>query len=139
MTMTSQDELTARIHAAKTALAALGECRPGRVTEQYNVCGTPGCRCKADPPQKHGPYYQLSYTRHGRGRTESVPAQDLAVVETQLQNYQQLRTLVDEWIDASIELDRLRRLRTPQTSPDNPAHDCIPKHQTAPHQPSENP
>ena len=43
---------------------------PGSLREQYNVCGKAGCRCK-DPkkPQKHGPYYQLSYTWRGKSST----------------------------------------------------------------------
>ena len=48
---------------SKCDLAALGDLRPGSLSIQYNVCGSPGCRCKADPPVKHGPYYQVSYTR----------------------------------------------------------------------------
>lgn len=112
-TMTSEAELTRRIQAAKGQLAALGDLRPGTLSEQYNVCGTPGCRCKADPPQKHGPYHQLSYTRNGRSRTEPVRPEDLATVEAQIHNYQQLRALVDDWVDASIALDRLRRTGKP--------------------------
>jgi len=36
-------------------------------------------------------------------RREDVPA-----VRTQLRNYQRLRTLVDTWISAGLELSRLR-------------------------------
>ena len=42
----------------------------GSLSRQYNVCSSPGCRCKASPPRKHGPYYQLSYTRNGKSTTE---------------------------------------------------------------------
>lgn len=80
---------------------------------QYNVCGTPNCRCKADPPRKHGPYNQLSYTRNGKSRTESIRPEHLAQVRSQLRNYQKLRDLVEEWVEASIELDRLRRTGKP--------------------------
>lgn len=107
--MTSEAEITRRIRAIKTRLAALGALRPGTLSEQYNVCGNPTCRCKADPPHKHGPYYQLSYTRNGRSRTESVRPEDLAAVRSQIRNYQSLHTLIDQWVDASIQLDRLRR------------------------------
>lgn len=49
-----------RIQQIKAELGALGEMRPGSLSEQYNVCGKPNCRCK-DPknPQRHEPYYQL--------------------------------------------------------------------------------
>lgn len=107
--MPSETELIERIRQIKDHLVTLGDLRPGSLSEQYNVCGTPGCRCKADPPHKHGPYYQLSYTRKGRSRTESVRAEHVADVKAQIAAYQQLRALIDAWVDAGIELDRLRR------------------------------
>lgn len=114
--MSNETELSDRIHAIKDQLAGLGDLRPGTLSEQYNVCGTPGCRCKADPPQKHGPYpyHQLSYTRRRRSRTESVRPEHLTEVQAQLATYRRWQALLDQWIEASIELDRLRRAGTRQ-------------------------
>ncbi len=111
-----QTALQHRIDAIKAALAALGPLRPGTLSRQYNVCGTPGCRCKDDPAQRHGPYHQLSYTWHGRSRSEFVREPEIARVREQLGNYARLRALVDQWLDAAIELARLERqhLRYPQ-------------------------
>lgn len=108
--------LPRRIAQIKDGLARLGPLRPGTLTQQYNVCGTPHCRCKADPPEKHGPYYQLSYTWQGQSRSESVLAKEVERVREQLRNYQRLRALVDQWIGSGIELARLERraLRYPQ-------------------------
>ena len=108
--MATEAEIVRRIERIKVDLAHLGDLRPGSLSLQYNVCGNPNCRCKADPPQKHGPYYQLNYFRHGRSRTGLVHPEHLAQVRSQIQNYQKLKLLLDQWIDASIELDRLRRL-----------------------------
>lgn len=108
--------LQRRIHAIQRQLATLGRLRPGTLSQQYNVCGTPGCRCKADPPEKHGPYYQLSYTWHGKSRTNFVREQDLEQVHSEIAAYEQLRRLVDEWIDSALEIARLERelRRNPQ-------------------------
>jgi hypothetical protein len=114
MTTTRESAIVRRIQTTKERIAALGDLRPGTLSEQYNVCGTPNCRCKADPPQKHGPYHQLSYTRNGRSRSESVRSEDLDDVRAQIRNYEQLRALIDEWVGASIELDHLRRSKTRQ-------------------------
>jgi Family of unknown function (DUF6788) len=92
-----------RIEAIKAELARLGSLRPGHLSRQYNVCGNPRCRCKADPPRKHGPYYQLSYTWQGRSRTEFVRREDLPTVRQQVRNYQRLRALVENWIAAELE------------------------------------
>ena len=70
--------LQRQIEKVKRDLAALGDLRPGSLSTQYNVCGSPGCRCKADPPVKHGPYYQVSYTRKGKSSTKLVKKEDLA-------------------------------------------------------------
>jgi hypothetical protein len=55
-----------QIEKIKRDLVALGDLRPGSLSTQYNVCGTPRCRCKASPPEKHGPYYQISFARNGK-------------------------------------------------------------------------
>lgn len=46
----------------------------GSLLKVANRCGTPGCRCKADPPQLHGPYWQWS--RKISGKTVSIRLTD---------------------------------------------------------------
>ena len=99
--------LDAQIRAIQRELATLGELRPGTLTRQYTVCGSPGCRCKARPPQKHGPYYHLSYTRHGRGGTRLIKPADLATVRAAVATYARLKRLVDRWIDLATECSDL--------------------------------
>ncbi len=100
--------LEAQIAKLKQAIIRLGDLRPGKLSQQYNVCGKADCRCKADPPQKHGPYYQLSFTRNGKSSTQFVRKEDLVVVRQQLKNYQRLRELIDRWITLGTKLSRLR-------------------------------
>ena len=77
-------------------------------SSRYNVCGTPGCRCNATPPEKHGPYYQVSFTRKGKSSSKFVRKEDLADVRRELKNYELMKTLVDRWIDLATELSNLR-------------------------------
>lgn len=107
--MRTVEQIDRRIAAIKRALTQLGPLRPGSISRQYNICGTPGCRCKADPPEKHGPYHQLNFTWHGRSHTEFVREHDLAEVATELDNYQRLRALSEEWIALGIERAALLR------------------------------
>ncbi len=100
--------LEGQIARIKREIARLADLRPGSLSEQYNVCGKPGCRCKASPPKKHGPYYQLSYTRKGKSSSRFVRRQDLAAVKQHLKNYARLRNLVDSWIELATELSNLR-------------------------------
>jgi len=105
----SQRSLQAKIGKIKEEIMALGlELQPGVLTQQYNVCGSPGCRCKADPPQKHGPYYQLSFTRKGKSRTQFVRRHELNLVQEQVRNYQRLKKLTDRWVALGMALSRLR-------------------------------
>ena len=98
-----------RIDAIKRQIAALGRLRPGTLSQQYNVCGNPTCRCKADPPHKHGPYYQLSYTWRRKSRTHFVREQDRPQIQREVANYERLRALISDWIDAALEIARLER------------------------------
>lgn len=112
--------LKAQIAAVKRDLARLEELRPGSLSRQYNVCGSPGCRCKAKPPQKHGPYYHLSYTRKGKGGTRLVNKRDLPAIRAALANYARLRNLIDRWIDLGTELSDLYLQRPhPRATPRN--------------------
>ncbi|MDQ2710518.1 MAG: hypothetical protein M3Z25_24150 [Actinomycetota bacterium] len=71
----------------------LGFIAPGSVIERYTACGSPGCRCHADPPARHGPYYQ--YTRKLAGKTLTR-----RLDPAQVQLYR-------EWIANRRHLDRL--------------------------------
>ncbi|MGH7644506.1 MAG: DUF6788 family protein [Gemmatimonadales bacterium] len=95
--------LDAQIRAIQRELATLGDLRPGTLTRQYTVCGSAGCRCKARPPQKHGPYYHLSYTRHGKGGTRLIKPANVATVRAAARTYTRLKCLVDRWIDLATE------------------------------------
>jgi len=96
--------LEKEIEAIKRQLVAIGDLRPGSLSKQYNVCGNPNCRCKEDPPRKHGPYYQLSFTRKGRSQTQFVKKAHVATVKKQMRNYGRLRSLVDRWIELSTQV-----------------------------------
>jgi hypothetical protein len=103
-------KLQKRIQHIKKKLSELGDLRPGSLSMQYNVCGNPTCRCKrTDNPVKHGPYYQISYTRKGRSKTEFVKSEDVKEVKLQLINYQLFKKLIDEWVEVSLEIARLRK------------------------------
>jgi hypothetical protein len=107
----SEAQMERQIEKVKRDLAALGDLRPGSLSTQYNVCGSPGCRCKATPPKKHGPYYQISYTRKSKSSTKFVRKEDLPAIRKQLKNYERMKLLVDRWIELSTELSNLRLTR----------------------------
>jgi hypothetical protein len=102
------------LHRIQAQLAQLRPGLPGSLSEQWNVCGTPGCQCK-DPhqPKKHGPYHQLSFTVAGRSSTLFIPKQDVAEVRRRLKRYQQFKTLTTAWVQACLALARTQGFRSP--------------------------
>ena len=108
-----QATLQRPIEKVKRDLAALGDLRPGSLSTQYNVCGSPGCKCKADPPVKHGPYFQVSYTRKGKSSTKFAKKEDLPEVRKQLKNDERMKLLIEKWIDLAMELSILRLTKKP--------------------------
>jgi len=101
-----------RIKEIKRELSEIESIHPGSVSEQYNICGTPGCRCK-DPknPQKHGPYYQLSYGWRGKSSSLFVRAERVALMKEKVSNYKRMQALVKEWVDLAMEVERQERAK----------------------------
>jgi hypothetical protein len=97
-------QLEARIERIKREIVKLDRIHPGSLSQQYNVCGQPQCRCKAKPPQRHGPYHQVSFAWRGKNTSRFIRKDDLARVTRELKNYQRLRKLIGQWIDLSMEL-----------------------------------
>ena len=89
--MTTRDE--SRLETLKASLADLGPIRRGTVLRRFRRCGRPGCRCQADPPQLHGPYYE--WTRKVKGKTVSV-----SVTKEQAR-------LLKQWIANARRLDKI--------------------------------
>jgi len=89
--MTTRDEH--RYRALKESLADLGPIRRGSVLHRLAPCGKPGCRCHADPPQLHGPYY--NWTRKVKGKTVTV-----RVTEEQAR-------LLNQWIANARRMDKI--------------------------------
>lgn len=102
-------QIETEISSIKNGLMTLGELRPGSLSKQFNVCGTPGCKCKdKEDPKKHGPYYQISYCRKGKSSSAFVRPEFVAEVEQQLATYKRLMELVNRWVDLGLEHSQLK-------------------------------
>src|SRR2546430_3589051 len=83
------------IRRKRADLSASAAGRPGSPPRQYK-----------DPKNKRGAYYQLSYTRERKSRTEYVPRPCLPEVRREIRHYKRFKILTDEWVDLSIEQSR---------------------------------
>src|ERR1039458_4753194 len=70
--------------------------RPGSLTRQYK-----------DPQHQAGAYWQISYTRRMKSRTEYVRREWVKEIHRQTVTHKRFKRLVDKWIDLSIGHSRL--------------------------------
>ena len=117
--MTALTQVERRIARLHRQLLELEPLHPGSITEQYNVCGQLGCRCK-DPkkPQRHGPYYQLSFTWQGKSSTRFLRPEQVEPMRQKVANYKRLRELMNEWVSLGVELERAERARAKERDGD---------------------
>jgi hypothetical protein len=89
-------QIEQRIGRIKEELQQIGPMRPGSLTRQYK-----------DRQHKAGGYWQISYTRRMKSRTEYVRAEWVAEIRRQIAAHKRFKRLVDQLIDLGIEHSRL--------------------------------
>jgi hypothetical protein len=94
--MAMSPEQRAERRRLTAALAKIGPVVPGTLLQRSMHCGKAGCRCHAEPPQLHGPYW--FWTRKVNNKTVSQVLSDEQVAEYQewFDNERRLRALVAE-------------------------------------------
>ena len=114
------DKLEAERKQLLARIAALGDLRPGSLTETYVTCGKANCRCKQGRHYRHGPHWLLTYTVDGKTRTRSIPATELEATRAQIAECQRLREWVAQLIAVSTDLcqGRLQQRRQAAAVPD---------------------
>src|ERR1700681_154919 len=84
------------IDRIKRALLEIGPMRRVPLPRQYK-----------DPQHHTGAYWQISYTRQMKSRTEYVRPEWVKEIRRQTATHKRFKRLVDQWIDLSIEHSRL--------------------------------
>lgn len=85
---------TRSIAAELAAIARSGRVLPGTITKRRTRCGNPRCRCMADPPEPHGPYYQ--WTRKVTAKTVGrwLGSDQAAEYDQWVDNHRRMRVLL---------------------------------------------
>ena len=89
-------QIERRIERIKAVLNRIGPMRPGSLTRQYK-----------DRKNKVGAYWQISYTRQMKSRTEYVREECVPEVRRQIATHKRFKRLIDQWIDLDIERSKL--------------------------------
>lgn len=94
------ERVRADYEAAKARVAEIGFTCEGSLTLRYTSCKNPNCRC-ADPDQRHGPYWQISWKTNGKTVSKMLPAADAALYEEWITNRRALEQILNEMRDLS--------------------------------------
>ena len=89
-------QIEQKIVRIKEELGKIGPMRPGSLTRQYR-----------DPENGAGAYWQISYTRDMKGRSEYIRREWVAEIRRQIATHKRFKHLIDQWVDLSIEHSKL--------------------------------
>ena len=89
-------------------LATIGLIHSGSLTRRYTRCATPGCKCHADSPQPHGPYYQWSAKVNGKTVTRRLSASEAELYEEWIANDRRLRDLIQQMRQIAAKATELK-------------------------------
>lgn len=91
------DQIERKMVKIQEALGRIGPLRPGSLTRQYR-----------NPREHTGAYWQISYTRRMKSHTEYVRPEWVPEIRKQIAAYKRLMSLIERWIDLSIERSKLQ-------------------------------
>lgn len=93
-----------RLHAdyeqAKARIAEIGFTCEGSLLERHTTCNNPNCRC-ANPDQRHGPYWQLSWKEGGKTVSKLLSPEDAAIYQEWINNRRRLEGALEQMRDLS--------------------------------------
>lgn len=89
-------------------LADIGYIRAGSIALRHNRCGKPNCRCHADPPQLHGPYWQWTTKVDGKTINRRLTPAQAELYSEWIDNDRRLRALIEQMREVAAKATELR-------------------------------
>lgn len=77
-------------------IADVGLIAAGSVTRRFTRCTSPGCRCNAEPPSPHGPYWQWTAKVDGKTVTRRLTPREAELYQEWIRNDRRVRSLLDQ-------------------------------------------
>ncbi len=75
-------------------LAGIGYIASGSLAQRYTRCGKPTCRCRADPPRLHGPYWHWSAKVEGKTLNKRLTEREARLYLEWIANDRKARSLL---------------------------------------------
>lgn len=105
----------AKRHAAPEPAAAIplaavftttDHALPGTLARRFMRCGKTNCRCKADPPVLHGPYWHWTRTIAGKTQSRTLTEEQAQRYQPWFDNARSLRELLTDLEERSLQAFR---------------------------------
>jgi hypothetical protein len=77
-------------------IAQIGIVAAGSVTRRYTRCPSVGCRCNADPPTPHGPYWQWTAKVNGKTVTKRLTDREAQLYQEWIGNDRRIKNLLNQ-------------------------------------------
>jgi hypothetical protein len=102
-------QMQVRIACIKEELQAIGDMRPGTLSQQYR-----------DGKNKLGAYHQLSYTYKMKSRTDYIRQNYVEVVRSEVEQYKRFKELTEEWLELAMQVSKEKMKFMRETTPKKP-------------------
>lgn len=97
------DDLLECLERYKAEVTEIGVVLRGSVVERWMPCGKSGCRCQAEPPQLHGPYYQWTTKVRGKTKTLRLRPDEVPTFKRWIAEGRRLDEVLTKWRQACLE------------------------------------
>lgn len=124
MARTDNDKVLAayerRYRELARELASIGFISSGSLVHRYTKCPNPDCRCRAEPPEMHGPHWQWTAKIDGKTVTRRLSEGDAQIYAEQIDNDRKMRSVIEEMRQLSakaLEVTTARTARSGKSAP----------------------
>jgi hypothetical protein len=106
-----------RYHELATQIADIGYIAAGTIMRRYTRCANPRCRCHADPPHMHGPYWQWTTKTSGKTITRRLNPQQAAAYSEWIDNNKRLQTILEQMRHTAAQATQIILTQEPTDTP----------------------
>ena len=107
-----------RYQALTAKLADIGFISPGSLVVRETSCGKHGCRCRADPPRRHGPYHQWSRAVAGKTVSRRLTEPEADLYRQWIANRRHLEQIIAEMAKISAAAGEILLHQHARPNPD---------------------
>ncbi|MCC6756128.1 MAG: hypothetical protein IT199_07140 [Solirubrobacterales bacterium] len=101
-----------RYRQLASQLAEIGMISAGTLTRRYTRCASAGCKCRADPPEPHGPYWQWTRKIDGKTVTRRLTPAEAKLYREWITNDRRLRRIIAQMRDVAAKAAELHLTQT---------------------------